>query len=579
MAALTREEIEQRRAAAIAAGKTGGGMNRAPNGESTPARGTPAMPNQSRLTLARAGIRPEMKGRVMMSGPPGAGKTYTGLVIATTLVGPHGRILVIDSEKESSLTYADVFDFDQLPWNPPFDPTALSLTLKEAAETYDCIIVDSFSHFWRKQGGVLDIAGDNVRGWKSARPIQENLIETLLDIDAHVIVCCRSKMDHLIEQKDGKTVVTKAGIKAQQDDDLEYEVNVAVELDMPHVLHVVKSRTNAVPVGSQYLAGLAGDFAQEYRDWLKSGEPVAAKQATDALAEGLNQIEDEGERRKAKAQFLNTFGRPEFLLVSRLEEAKQWVVAVATGALPIERAEDDVPPEDSPPEGSPAASGTSSGESAHPAPATTQSDESVQTGDASGGDSPDAHEGGDGVVVGEMGGDGNTDPDPAEVPRGTNGAESVATDTAQPPEPESTPDIEPLPETDTPDIAEPEALPETGTCAVDGCDVPLWRDEDGWHHVDDDVTHLPVYDATGVGPSTWCARCEVYVPVAEVAEHVKGHPAETSVDERKAIEARVAKMSSVKVIAALEKTGLSVAGPAKTLRARLVDHLCASPVA
>lgn len=342
---MTKDEIEQARKAAMAAGGNTPAATPAARG------GAPASaPNQSRLTHARAAIRPEMKGRVMLSGPAGAGKTYTALVIATTLVGPDGRILVIDSEKESSLTYADVFEFDHLRWNPPFDPTALSLTLKEAQAEYDAVIVDSFSHYWRKQGGVLDIAGDNVRGWKSARPIQENLIETILDVDMHVIVCCRSKMDHLLEDKGGgRIAVTKVGMKAQQDDDLEYEVNVALEIDMPHVLHVVKSRTNAVPVGAQFLAGLAGDFAQQYREWLAGGEPVAAKADTDALAAQFDAIEDVGRRSAAKKAFLAWFGRPEFLLVSRLGEAQDWVTDAVAGTLSVERAEDAVPPEDEAP--------------------------------------------------------------------------------------------------------------------------------------------------------------------------------------------------------------------------------------
>lgn len=394
MAPLTKDEIEAKRAAAMAAGKTAGPRPAARSGGGTP--------NSSRLTLARAAIRPEMKGRVMLSGPAGAGKTYTAHVIAATLVGPDGHILTIDSEKESSLTYADVFDFDQLPWNPPFDPTALSLTLKEAAAEYDCIIIDSFSHFWRKQGGVLDIAGDNVRGWKAARPIQENLIETLLDVDCHVIVCCRSKMDHLLEDKGGgKIAVTKVGMKAQQDDDLEYEVNVALEIDIQHVLHIVKSRTNAVPVGAQFLAGLAGDFAQQYREWLAAGEPVADKAQTDALRAQINGIADDGLRGRAQGAFLDTFGRPEFLLVSRLAEAQQWVAAAVRGIVPVERAEDEEPPEPSgddgsgPAEGGPAPEATSrpaaqtAPQSAPPAPAPDTAAGNGQSGTAESTAQPD----------------------------------------------------------------------------------------------------------------------------------------------------------------------------------------------
>lgn len=346
MPPLTRDEIERQRAEAIERGKSGakssGGSTSTTSSSAPLAGATPT----SRLTLARAAIRPAMKGRVMLSGPPGAGKTYTALVIATVLVGPDGKILLVDSEKESSLTYADVFSFEQLPWNPPFDPTSLSLTLRDAASEYDAIIVDSFSHWWRKKGGVLDIAGDNFRGWKDARPVQEDLIETILDVDAHVIVCCRSKMDHVVGTDDrGRTTIDKVGIKAQQDDDLEYEVNVALEVDMSHVLHVAKSRTNAVPVGSQFLSGLAGDFAQHYREWLAAGEPVASKDDTDWLVARLNEISDEGKKRRAKSLFLSTFGRPEFLLESRLPDARQWVVDALEGTLPVDRGEDDTPPD------------------------------------------------------------------------------------------------------------------------------------------------------------------------------------------------------------------------------------------
>jgi hypothetical protein len=33
---------------------------------------------------------------------------------------------MIDTEKESALTYADDFTFDHLPWDPPFEPRELA---------------------------------------------------------------------------------------------------------------------------------------------------------------------------------------------------------------------------------------------------------------------------------------------------------------------------------------------------------------------------------------------------------------------------------------------------------------------
>lgn len=300
-------------------------------------------PNPSRLNLARAAIRPAMHGKMLLGGPSGAGKTLSGLTIAEVLVGPGGKILWIDTEKESALTYADLFTFEHLRWYPPFDPRELAATLMEAGRTYDCVGIDSFTHFWRKAGGTLDIAGGQFTGWKDARPAQEDVTEAILEADCHVIACCRSKMEHVQEQDgSGKWQVRKLGMAPQQDDDFEYEVNVALEMDMQHVLAVSKSRTNAVPVGRLFTAGHAAEFAKAWKDWLEGGEAVADRGAVDTMVAALNGVADKGERVKAKQMFKECFGRPEFILASRLGEAQAWVaerVALITDPGPAEQPE------------------------------------------------------------------------------------------------------------------------------------------------------------------------------------------------------------------------------------------------
>jgi hypothetical protein len=271
-----------------------------------------------------------MHGKMLLSGPSGAGKTYTALTIAEVLAtssdGP-GRVLLIDTEKESSLTYADLFVFDHLRWAAPFDPRHLADTLAEAGEEYDVVIVDSFTHFWRGTGGTLDIANGKFTGWKEARPVQVDVVEAVLEADAHVICCVRSKMAHAQETgTNGKQQVVKLGIEPEQDGDFEYEVNVSIEMDMQHTLQVGKSRTNAVPVGTVFHAGHAADFATIYRDWLAAGEAVVDHDKVVALIARLNEITDVAERSKAKHIFLDVFGRPEFLLESKYDEAESWVV-------------------------------------------------------------------------------------------------------------------------------------------------------------------------------------------------------------------------------------------------------------
>lgn len=277
----------------------------------------------SRISQARPAVRPALKARALISGPSGSGKTRTTLIVAEVLA-EGGRVLVIDTEKESALTYADDFAFDHLMWEPPFDPRALAGTLVDAGASYAAVIVDSMSHFWRGTGGVLDIAGGKFTGWKDARPAHMDLVEALLRCDAHFIGCARSKVDHVQEVEGGRHVVRKLGMAVIQDDELEYELNVALEMDMDHSMVVSKSRTVAVPVGRTFTAGHAEDFACTYRDWLAGGEPPAPGDVVADLVERMNAL-GENERKAVKQEFVAALGRPDHLRESQVLDAEALV--------------------------------------------------------------------------------------------------------------------------------------------------------------------------------------------------------------------------------------------------------------
>lgn len=295
----------------------------------------------SRLQNARTAVRPALKARAMLSGPPGSGKTRSALIVAEILADTPGSILVIDTEKESALTYADDFAFDHLPWDPPFNPRDLGTTVLEAGRSYEVVIVDSASHFWRGDGGTLDIAGGKFTGWKDARPAQSDLVDAFLGCAAHLIICSRSKVEHVQElnPKTGKHEVKKLGMAVVQDDDLEYELNVALELDMDHSMTVSKSRTIAVPVGRNFKAGHAEDFAVQYREWLAGGEPAAEPSVIEGLVARLNALPPEL-RKAAKQEFVASFGKPEHLRESQVGDASDLVARHEADAVL------DTPPSD-----------------------------------------------------------------------------------------------------------------------------------------------------------------------------------------------------------------------------------------
>jgi len=260
----------------------------------------------------------------MLSGPAGAGKTWTALTVAEVFA-EGGDVLLIDTERESSLTYAERFTFTHLPWLPPFDPRHLASTITAAGHDYEVVVIDSASHFWRGDGGVLSIADGKFTGWKDARPAHEDFVASVLGCGAHVILCARSKMAHVQEQgSNGRFEVRKLGMEAQQDADLEYEINISAELTIDHALTVAKSRAETVPVGRQFTAGHADEFATVYADWLAGGEPPAAPADVDALVTRMNALRADT-RAEAKTRFVERFGRPEHLRASRLDEAAEMV--------------------------------------------------------------------------------------------------------------------------------------------------------------------------------------------------------------------------------------------------------------
>lgn len=285
----------------------------------------------ARLDAIRTAARPKMYGRAMLSGPSGAGKTWTSLGMADVLArfglepdAPVPPTLMIDTERESALTYADVFAFDHLPWRPPFDPDELSDTLIKLEDRFGVVIVDSFSKFWRGQGGTLDIADGRIGGWKTARPVQERVTEAVLSVQAHVILCVRSKMEYLIEN--GGHTVTKMGLAPIQDDTLVYEMNIAADLDMEHRITVTKSRTPAVPVGRMYPAGLERKAAEDYAEWLAGGVPPAAREDVNSIVAAFADIVDADRRKVVKAMFVECFGMPHSLTAAQVTEAREWLV-------------------------------------------------------------------------------------------------------------------------------------------------------------------------------------------------------------------------------------------------------------
>jgi hypothetical protein len=226
----------------------------------------------------------EAKARIALTGPSGAGKTYTALTIAAVL---GNNIAVIDTERGSASKYADDFTFSKLNLQS-FEPKTLCEALAAAAAAgFDVVIVDSMTHFWSGTGGMLEqvdsaakrgYGGNSFGGWKEARPMERAMIDALVSYPGHVIVTMRSKTDYVIEEDQrGRKVPRKVGLKPEQREGIEYEFDIVGDLDHENTLVVTKSRARTI--AGKVIPKPGREFAEEIAVWLGTGKPAA-----DALA-------------------------------------------------------------------------------------------------------------------------------------------------------------------------------------------------------------------------------------------------------------------------------------------------------
>lgn len=304
-------------------------------------------------------VKTNLKARISLSAPPGSGKTTQSLIIARELVGPGGKILVIDTERRSASLYADQFDFHTVNFEAPYAPLDLAELLDSAGSQYDCIIVDSLSHFWNGPGGILEIANGVVTGWKQASPMQDRMVDAILSVPCHIICNTRAKVQTEIERSsDGKIKVRTLGMKAVQRDDIIYEFTIAASIDKEtHTLNIEKSRFRDVADHKFYTFGDIATFGGLVRNWLETDDAVRANeemlneigtQLDDAAAaidsveevQGLSadQIEQisglfsdmpEANQNAAKAKFTAEFGSPKALSADRFGEAFAYAQSLA----------------------------------------------------------------------------------------------------------------------------------------------------------------------------------------------------------------------------------------------------------
>jgi DNA polymerase III delta prime subunit len=256
----------------------------------------------------------KMKLRCALEGPPGSGKTYTALRVGRALVGPEGRIAVIDTERGSASKYSDEFDFDVVELDTYAPATFVEMIREAEAQGYDLLIIDSLSHAWMGAEGMLDqvdkIAkrrqySSNFPAWKDANPQERELWDAMLGCGMHLVATLRTKTEYVIEDqtgRDGKkrSVPKKVGLAPIQREGMEYEFDLVAEINTDHDFIVTKTRCKALTDKCYSPAG--EEVAEVLRDWLgHGGDAPASKPAPKAAAPAAAPHEPPTEREAFRA--------------------------------------------------------------------------------------------------------------------------------------------------------------------------------------------------------------------------------------------------------------------------------------
>jgi len=226
------------------------------------------------LQLKKA-TRKQVKLRLNISAPSGAGKTYSALLMAKGLVGDWEKIAVIDTENGSASLYSHLGDFNVIDLTPPFTPEKYTEALHTCVNAgMEAVIIDSTTHEWAcliEENELLAQArfrGNTWSAWSQTTPRHDKFINSILHSPVHVITCTRSKMETIMG--DDKKV-KKVGMKDVQREGWEYELTVSLNIDRDtHMATPSKDRTNLFEGKNPFL--ITEETGRLIADWCNSGE-------------------------------------------------------------------------------------------------------------------------------------------------------------------------------------------------------------------------------------------------------------------------------------------------------------------
>jgi len=247
---------------------------------------------------------------IALAGASGSGKTYSALRLARGM-SPKGKIAFVDTEARRGLHYADEFQFLHADMRPPFAPQRFTQAVGAAEQAgAEIIIIDSFSHEYDGEGGVIDwadtLAANGTKSpgnWKEPKAAHKKMMNAMLQCRASLIFCLRADEKIEIKREGGRTAVIPLGWAPICEKRFMFEMAASFtltpdrpgipHLDLPHKLQIQHRGmfSDKEPISEESGRALAA--------WARGGS-VAAENKSDTEGPHPRQITDlDGELEKA----------------------------------------------------------------------------------------------------------------------------------------------------------------------------------------------------------------------------------------------------------------------------------------
>lgn len=296
----------------------------------------------------KAATRERVPVLVGLTGPSGAGKTFSALRLATGIQEvAGGEIFVVDTEARRALHYAEQFKFNHVQFDAPFGSLDYLAALRQCVKAgAGVVVVDSTSHEHEGTGGLIDLhdqelerlAGDDfakrervkMLAWQKPKAYRRQLLNGLLQLNANFIFCFRAKETVKPIKVNGKMEIVPMGFCPIAGDEFLYEQTVNCLL-LP--------KSNGVPtwqsdnMGERAMMKLPIQFKEIFAEPKPLDEAIGRQLAAWALGDAGSSNPERTEQPKGAVEQPTGGGTSNSDLLAELERSLRAAAGKGTVAL------------------------------------------------------------------------------------------------------------------------------------------------------------------------------------------------------------------------------------------------------